>query len=645
MSIDNPQTFDVLRQAATQPEVPRHARVAQPLAPDLVAGSPSSDAASAVRRRSYLAPLTVCAAGGLFAVAGADALARSTRSSSQALFWVGLLAIFVPIVLRLLGRGAPRFERISLVVVLGLSLYLVKVLTNPFGFTGADELAHAPNVNAILRTHELFQPTSILPVTAHYPGLETVTAALASLSGLSSFGAGLVVVGAARLIMMLALFLLFETLSRSSRIAAVAAAIYATNSSFIFFGVQFSYESLALPLFVLVLFAVTQWRSAERPIGWAIAIAAITLAVVPTHHLTSYALCVLLVVLSLVTLVLRRRTQFRNPWPFALLALAATGGWLVFAASSTVGYLSPVLQNAFVTAFHTVSGSEAPRKLFHASDSGYTAPLLERAVGIGAIALMALALPFALRAFRRRFRYDPLVILFALASVAFFAVVALRLAPAAWETANRASAFLFIGLCFGLAYVALRRFVPGRMAWIGRVVTGAALGVVFAGGVIAGPQPAQRLSRPYRVEAGTAVIVPQGRQLAAWARTRFPVGARVAASDADARLLATYAGAYAIAGLHPDVRDILQTPRLKPWETKLLRENRLRYVVVDRRERSFDNTAGYFFGVLPPAGPRDTLYGSRVAWKFDRSGENRIYDSGTIIVFERGSASGGPANG
>ena len=56
-------------------------------------------------------------------------------------------------------------------MLLGLSLYAVKVFRDPFGFTFADELAHAPNAKAILRTHHLFEANTILSATPFYPGL------------------------------------------------------------------------------------------------------------------------------------------------------------------------------------------------------------------------------------------------------------------------------------------------------------------------------------------------------------------------------------------------------------------------------------------------------------------------------------------
>ena len=79
---------------------------------------------------------------------------------------------------------------------------------------------------------------------------------------------------------------------------------------------------------------------------WTIPILLGTIAVIVTHHLSSYALLVTLAALSLLYFAVSRRARARGPWPFALFALAATAAWLGVVASSTVGYLTPVITNA-----------------------------------------------------------------------------------------------------------------------------------------------------------------------------------------------------------------------------------------------------------------------------------------------------------
>ena len=66
----------------------------------------------------------------------------------------------------------------------------------------------------------------------------------------------MIVVGAARVLMMLALFLLYERACGDSRLAGVGALVYAANPGFLFFDAQFAYESLALPLAVFTLWCI-----------------------------------------------------------------------------------------------------------------------------------------------------------------------------------------------------------------------------------------------------------------------------------------------------------------------------------------------------------------------------------------------------
>jgi hypothetical protein len=574
---------------------------------------------------------------GLLLIVIAYARSRATTSSSQVLFWLGLLVLFVPIVLRLASPQPKRIERLSLVVLLGLTLYLAKVLHDPFGFTFADELAHAPNANAILRTHELFQANPVLPVTPYYPGLESVTAALASMSGITSFGAGVIVIGVGRLVMMLGLFLLFERLSSSARVAGIAAAIYTANANFVFFSAQFSYESLALPLLVMVMLCVVEARAPGSRTAWSAVAFIGTVGIVVTHHMTSYALCGVLIALCLVAAAVARTGFAATPWRFAVFAVTASIAWLIFVASATLGYLTPVLTNAFVATIRTVSNESAPRTLFASHQAGQQAPLLERWTAIASVLLLAAAFPFGLRALWRHHRNDPLALVLALAGAAFFGTVILRLVPDAWETANRSSEFLFLGLSFTLALSGLDRWRPRGSPWLGAWLTAASLSVVFAGGLISGWQPELRLSQPYRIEAAGHVIDPEGRQLARWVDTRLGPGRRIAASDADARSLATYAAAFSIAGTYPDVVDILKTTTLPAWQVSLLRVNRLRFVAVDRRLRSFDILSGYFFDARRGSQPAGEILPAGVVRKFDRTGADRIYDSGDIVVFDLGA--------
>lgn len=380
----------------------------------------------------HLAPLLLAAAVGLLLCAVANALSRATLTPAMPFFWVGILLIAVPIFYRLTSEAASARERLALVCALGLSLYLVKVFRDAPLFTFSDELIHAFNANQINDHHRLFRENPILTATPYYPGLEGAASALMKLTGVSAYGAGLVLIGAARLLLVASLFLLFERVSGSARTAGLGVAIYAGNFNFLYWGAQFSYESLALPLMLLVMMALAEREVAPKQAlrAWGAPILLAMMAIVVTHHLTSYAVAGMLVALSLTYWYLRRSWSPPNPWPFAIFGAVLAAFWLFVVASATVGYLSPVLSDAFAAIGKTIGGSDEPRGLFQGGGSSVApTPLAARAVALGAVALLAAALPFGLLAVWRRQRRQPFALLFGLAAIAFFATLVLRLAP------------------------------------------------------------------------------------------------------------------------------------------------------------------------------------------------------------------------
>ena len=588
--------------------------------------------------------LVLTSAMGLLICSIVQALARSTLEPPMLLYWMGILVISLPIFYRLTSREASAGERFALVCLLGLSLFAVKIVRDAPLYTFSDELIHAFNAQQIVNHNHLFEANPILEVTPYYPGLEGAAAALMDLTGMSSFGAGSVVVAAARLSLMAALFLLFARLTGSARTAGLGVAIYAGNFNFLYWGAQFSYESLALPLLVVVMMALAERESGSRlqAKDWALPILLGMGAVIVSHHITSYALLVILLALSATFWLLKRTWQAPNPWPFALVAVVLTAGWLMVVASSTVGYISPVIGDAVDATLDTALGEAPPRTLFQGGDDtpspetiGET-PTIARGVGLLGVAILAAAMPFGLWRFWRRYRGQPFAWILAIAALGFFGTLLLRLAPEAWETGNRASEFLFLGLAFIVALAGLERWRPPRQPWLGQVLVTACLGVILVGGAISGWPWNAQLAAPLRISAEGRSIVSPPLGLAEWARDEAPDG-RFAANVADSRLLMDPGDKWAVAGEFPDIKDIIEAPTLEGWELPLLREHDLRYVVADRRVLGADGIRGYYFS-LEKTEPGERLLPREVVTKFaEIPGASRIYANGDIAVYDLGA--------
>ena len=262
--------------------------------------------------------MALIAATGVLVVAEAYTAGRrghAGASWADRMYWLGQLLILTPVAARLLSRRAlVASETVTLVVVLTVAEYLVKVCYSPAAFTYADELMHWRTATDILQTGKLFTANNLLPISPYYPGLEEVTSALASITGLSIFTSGLIVAGAAHLLFVCVLFVLFRYVSGSHRIAGVALLLYSSESLFSSFDSMFVYQTLALPflgLTVLAVYRLATPQAAGRRVGWFTLAALSAFATVVTHHVTSYLLVATLEVITLGALLARDRRADR----------------------------------------------------------------------------------------------------------------------------------------------------------------------------------------------------------------------------------------------------------------------------------------------------------------------------------------------
>jgi hypothetical protein len=250
--------------------------------------------------------------------------------------------------------------------------------------------------------------------------------------------------------------------------------------------------------------------------------------------------------------------------------------------------------------------------------------------GIGSTLIVLVAMPLGLLVLWRRHRDHPMAVVLGCATLAYVGTWALRLVPAAWETGARASEFLFIGVAFVVALAALEALDRFPAPGLTRAGASAAAGLLLIGSVVSGASHAERLAQPYRVAVAGRHLDPPGVAVARWARDVLGPGARIAAQEADARLLLVDGRQHVFAGTNPPIASVLQTPTLYRWQLELLRREGIRFVVVDARTSSANVSSGYFFP-RQAVGPQDR-FPAAVVTKFERAGAQRIYDGGDIVV-------------
>jgi hypothetical protein len=585
-------------------------------------------------------PLIVAAMGAGFLVLGvADQQARlASAVSSLPLFWVAMTLIAAPPIWVLLGHAPTRHERISVVLLLGMAIYLVKVMASPLEFTLPDEFSHLRTLNDVLNSGHLFAENPLLPISSLYPALEAAAAAAMVSSGLESFPLALVLIATARVVGLLSLFHIAEGITSSARVAGIASLIYMANLSFLTFDAQFAYESLALPLALLAIWAVLGWsRAGGRSVLYASLALGAVAATAMTHHLTSFALLGFLSAWAVMSFIRPRGARPR--WPIVVAAgWAATVNflWFTIVGGLALQYLNIIVLGGVDELFALLRGALPPKRLF-VTRPEFALPLPEIVVAYAATGLLLLALPFMLHhAFRRR-SPPPIAVVLGLAALLYPVSLALRFTVTGSETSQRAAEFVFLPLGI-LGANWLLRPLSARWRSRPRALIAPLLFVVLAGGIVSGDPPQGRLPGPYYVAAEQLSIEPQGTFTASWASHALGPNNRLIADRTNAKLLGSIGAQYPVtaSNQHLGTAYLMFRETMRQVDVDLLRTGAIRYVVVDLRlSRDIPVYKYYFESAEPDAGRHTKPLPLAALQKFDGlRGVTRIYDSGDIVIYD-----------
>ena len=604
------------------------------------AGALAMPAPKAVRRtgrRWWWAPFASVLGLAIITWAFRSARANEHLDLDRWLLWAGLVCLVVPAAAALLDASTTRNTRVGLVALVAAGIYLVKVLHDPrrVGFT--DEFVHLANAQGILAEGSLYPVSELIPATKEFPGLEATTVLLSHLSGMGLFASGLVLIGVVKVVGLVAIFLLVERLAGSARIGGLAALIYCGAPNYVFWSSQYSYESLSLPLLLVTLVCVLEVRQRRldgRSSKALTSCAALLIgAVAVTHHLSSYALAALLWLMVVLDVYAPQR---RRAAPLALAGLATVFalGWTLVVAADVSGYLGSIFEQAFTAVRESIAGEAPTRAPFQSGGSSAASerPTVSDVVlALGGVALMGVGVALGLLKARRRAWPDPFALVVMAGGPLLLLAFAARAAPGAWETANRATNFLYIGAAMLVALTAAD--VADRSRGVARRLLLPFCGfVLIAGGLVIGWQANVRLPRPVEAAAGAFVQRTETQAFVDWASATLPSGSRFIADETSSRLLATAGfrespGTRSQGGLN-----LVTLPDLPDWTRLALRDAAIDFVVLDRRRNSDAPLIGAF---LPRPGDARELYPVAVHRKFDGlPGARLIYDGGDILVYD-----------
>jgi hypothetical protein len=604
---------------------------------------------------TWIVLLCLAAAIGILLIAAGHGAGRRGDPNASMFFWNGVVLILLSTASRVAWPVVARGERAFLLVLLAECLFLYKVLYGPTSFVQFDELLHWMSSDDILYRHKLFLNNSLLPINPLYPALEILTTSLVNLTGLTLFPAAMLVLAVLRATFIIALFLFFEKITESERIAAIACLVYMSCSTFVVFEAMFSYESLGIVLCVLIMLAEVQInRSAAYSVRALILPVMLLAALAVTHHLSAFIIACYLATLVVVE-ALRRKPNARIAIGVllsvvVLLAVVFPLLWMNTTGNPLVGYLGPVIHRGIYSVLEKLSGSSQAREMFVTED-GTVQPIGNRIIGITSTVLLAIGLAtgfFRSLALRitataegwsrllwvaRREWGDSRVVLLTLAAFGFPVSIALRLSSSGWEIGNRMNTFVFIAVGLVVA-IAIVHFWQARITRWNVSLTSLALGTILLGGVIIGSPP-KPIHGSYLVGADPGSVEPMGIEAAQWTRTWLGAGNRFSADRVNRTLLATYGDQNVISSIQNgiDASRVFLADKISPDTLYVIRKGKIDYLLVDLRLTTARALLGEYYERGEQTKGHPPLPSNLLKFDGDPNAA-RIFDNGWIVIYD-----------
>ena len=390
----------------------------------------------------------------------------------------------------------------------------------------------------------------------------------------------------------------------------------------------------------MALFAASRRFHASRSVGWSLVLVLAALAIVITHHVTTYVFIAILGVWAFFFLLNgRQRDFFQIGWT-TILAVVASTIWVLYVASITIHYLVPQLQGALDGLVRIILNETSSRQLF--TDYAGVSPLWEKGIGYFSALLVLLGLPSGLFRVWKNYRQRATILLLSAIAVAYPATQVFRFAPSGVDIAGRFSPFLYIGLSFIIAIGIAEFWLPAPLKRTPHLLFTGLTTLIFWGGAILSFPRAGRLPGPYLVGADMRSVDQLSIATAQWAQDLLTPDNHIGADRVNGLLISTYGRQFQITRNYYgiNVPEIYYSSALGPSEEEIMREGDLRYLIVDLRLSDDLPLFGIYFereesSKLPLR--------IQALTKFDGVKDiSRVYDSGDIVIYDVGLISNAP---
>jgi hypothetical protein len=416
--------------------------------------------------------------------------------------------------------------------------------------------------------------------------------------------------------------------------------LYAASPAFFYFDAQFAYETLGLVFFTVVLLCAIRIASPASYMPWTEVglLSILVLALVVTHHVTSYLLAATLVVLSITSRVLRKRAgvsrrSYRQLAVLAAVAIIANITWLLTVARYTLTYLrGPIAADLTAVVDYFSPTARTTRQLF----AGAGIPSYEVFGSYAAVVALFILYIWVLTGLRRvDIRNDPRQWTLLLLGSLYFASLPVVFAFND-QTDKRPWAFAFVGLSVTCA-PAVHRLVTTSswVAWLGGM---GLIAILYVGGVVTFSGQEIRFPNVYNAGSDSLATTPDLIAAASWIDANYGDGNPFIGDATVAQVVGAYGRqdprTYENFGYRP--WNVVFPKRLGPIVYDELARDDARFIVIDRRIATLQPLprAYYFNAAEPGAGTGVRRFSIESLDKFKLGPFNEIYNNGNIVIWE-----------